>query len=319
MGWRWVVWAGCLCSNRASGGLMKCSARFVMPMYSTSHVTGDRCVVHAGLVYISGVTCVVHAWCVHGKAFGHGCSCCYCCYLVPSSLMESASLLCVLMESASLLCVLSSDTLPCYLPADTLPAVPFICRPFPCAPPWQAETITSALLELPKLRQYRQLQYTPSRNRQWHMFTGVERPDARSYPLRRMYVRGALRQLGHPALLAASYSGNVSAVATAVVHELEEGLVSACGLERGEGWRGAVATAVVHELEEGLVSPPRPGKGKKVRWKVLAGAGTSCAGGVDGGEGNGGSSACHTCHFPSLLPTHPTPPFRVSQPLLAFG
>jgi hypothetical protein len=38
-------------------------------------------------------------------------------------------------------------------------------------------------------------------------------------------VRGLVRQLGHPALLAASYSGNSSAVAAEAVHELEEGLV----------------------------------------------------------------------------------------------
>ena len=89
----------------------------------------------------------------------------------------------------------------------------------------QAEAITSALLELPKLKQYKALQYTPSRNRQWHMYAAVERPDARSYPLRRLFARGTVRQLGHPALLAASYSGNGAAVASAAVAELEEGLV----------------------------------------------------------------------------------------------
>ena len=89
----------------------------------------------------------------------------------------------------------------------------------------QAEAITSALLELPKLKQYKALQYTPSRNRQWHMYAAVERPDARSYPLRRLFARGTVRQLGHPALLAASYSGNGAAVAAAAVAELEEGLV----------------------------------------------------------------------------------------------
>ena len=88
----------------------------------------------------------------------------------------------------------------------------------------QSEPISAALLELSKLRQYKALQYTPSRNRQWHMYSAVERPDARSYPLRRLFVRGTVRQLGHPALLAASYSGNGAAVAAAAVAEVEEGL-----------------------------------------------------------------------------------------------
>jgi hypothetical protein len=46
-----------------------------------------------------------------------------------------------------------------------------------------------------------------------------------SYPLRRLFVRGTIRQLGHPALLAASYSGNGAAVAAAAVVEVEEGLL----------------------------------------------------------------------------------------------
>eukprot|EP00967_Tisochrysis_lutea_P116833 scaffold188477_cov14-Tisochrysis_lutea.AAC.1 len=45
-----------------------------------------------------------------------------------------------------------------------------------------------------------------------------------SYPMRRMFVRGLMRQLGSPALLAASYSGNSGAVANAAVCELEPAL-----------------------------------------------------------------------------------------------
>ncbi len=41
----------------------------------------------------------------------------------------------------------------------------------------------------------------------------------------RLFVRGAVRQLGSPALLAASYSGNGAAVAAAAVQELGEALV----------------------------------------------------------------------------------------------
>ncbi len=67
-----------------------------------------------------------------------------------------------------------------------------------------------------------QVAYAPSRNRQWHCYTATERADARSAPLRRTYMRGLVRQLGHPALLAATYSGNVPAAAAAAVAELED-------------------------------------------------------------------------------------------------
>ncbi|KAG2485379.1 hypothetical protein HYH03_015868 [Edaphochlamys debaryana] len=70
------------------------------------------------------------------------------------------------------------------------------------------------------------LMYRPSRNRQWHLYTAVERRDARSAPLRRLFVRGLVRSLGHPALLAASYSGNGGAVAAAAMQELEETLTN---------------------------------------------------------------------------------------------
>lgn len=68
--------------------------------------------------------------------------------------------------------------------------------------------------------------YSPSRNRQWHLYSCSERKDARAPVLKRLYLRGQVRQLGHPALLAATYSGNSAAVATAAVNELEEALVS---------------------------------------------------------------------------------------------
>jgi acetyl-CoA carboxylase/biotin carboxylase 1 len=90
----------------------------------------------------------------------------------------------------------------------------------------QLEPFTCSLLEIPKLMQYKALQYNSSRNRQWSMYTAVERPDPKSYSLRRLFVRGTVRQLGHPALLAACYSGSMSGVAAAAVNELEEGLVS---------------------------------------------------------------------------------------------
>lgn len=50
-------------------------------------------------------------------------------------------------------------------------------------------------------------------------------PSPRSYPIRRLFVRGLVRQLASPALLAASYTGDAAAVATAAVAELEPALV----------------------------------------------------------------------------------------------
>lgn len=74
------------------------------------------------------------------------------------------------------------------------------------------------------------MQYAISRNRQWHLYSIVERKDTRSYALKRTFMRGLVRQLGHPALLAATYSGNSAAVATAAVNELEDALVGAKAL-----------------------------------------------------------------------------------------
>lgn len=46
--------------------------------------------------------------------------------------------------------------------------------------PWaQVEPISACTLELSKMASYRQLTYAPSRNRQWHLFTATERPDAK--------------------------------------------------------------------------------------------------------------------------------------------
>ncbi|GLI66556.1 hypothetical protein VaNZ11_010441, partial [Volvox africanus] len=88
------------------------------------------------------------------------------------------------------------------------------------------------------------LMYRPSRNRQWHLYTAVERRDARSAPLRRLFVRGLVRSLGHPALLAASYSGNGDAVASAAMQELEETLTNCLDeLQRSAPAASAAAAA----------------------------------------------------------------------------
>jgi hypothetical protein len=80
------------------------------------------------------------------------------------------------------------------------------------------------LLELDKLAG-QCMAYNPSRNRQWHLYSSSSPKDSRT-AVKRLFLRGLVRQLGHPALLAATYSGNSAAVATAAVNELEEALVS---------------------------------------------------------------------------------------------
>ncbi|KAG2488653.1 hypothetical protein HYH03_012820 [Edaphochlamys debaryana] len=70
------------------------------------------------------------------------------------------------------------------------------------------------------------LMYRPSRSHQWHLFTVQEQKDVRSPPLRRLFACGLVRALGHPELLAASYSGNGHSVAVAAVTEVEEALAN---------------------------------------------------------------------------------------------
>jgi hypothetical protein len=45
--------------------------------------------------------------------------------------------------------------------------------------------------------------------------------------LRRTFLRGLVRQMGSPAMLAATYSNNTEQMATAAVNELQEALVGA--------------------------------------------------------------------------------------------
>jgi hypothetical protein len=52
-----------------------------------------------------------------------------------------------------------------------------------------------------------------------------ERKDGRTPELRRTFMRGLVRQMGSPAMLAATYSNNTEQVATAAVNELQESLV----------------------------------------------------------------------------------------------
>lgn len=113
--------------------------------------------------------------------------------------------------------------------ADKLSFCPFyaLTVPPPCPPPVQVDVPSVEMLELQRLAPYTLLQHAPSRNRQYQLYTATERPDARSYPTRRVFVRGVVRQLTSPALLAASYSGNASAVVSAALEEVEGALSSA--------------------------------------------------------------------------------------------
>jgi hypothetical protein len=86
----------------------------------------------------------------------------------------------------------------------------------------QVEPPVARLLELDKVAPL-EAKYMPSRNRRWHMYNCKE--GAGKNPLRRTFLRGLVRHLNSPAVLAATYSGNAERVVSAAVDELEEALV----------------------------------------------------------------------------------------------
>lgn len=89
----------------------------------------------------------------------------------------------------------------------------------------QVEPPVARLLELDKVAPL-EAKYMPSRNRRWHMYNCKE--GAGKNPLRRTFLRGLVRHLNSPAVLAATYSGNAERVVSAAVDELEEALVGGC-------------------------------------------------------------------------------------------
>jgi len=120
------------------------------------------------------------------------------------------------------------------------------------------EPPTAHLLELARLAPLGpRIGYAPSRNRQAHTYAVTERRDARSLALRRVFVRGAVRQLGRPALLAATYKGDAAAVAAAAFEEV-----------------GASFAEALAELERSAVAPGGAG-------------GKGGAGGGHGGSASG--------------------------------
>lgn len=57
------------------------------------------------------------------------------------------------------------------------------------------------------------------------MYNCSERKDSRAPMLCRTFLRGLVRQMGSPAVLAATYSNNTEQMASAAVNELQEALV----------------------------------------------------------------------------------------------
>lgn len=71
------------------------------------------------------------------------------------------------------------------------------------------------------------MEYAAARNRQWHAFMVAERPRRGSPTLLRAFVRCALRQLGRPAMLAASAQGDVASSIGSLFDELADALAAA--------------------------------------------------------------------------------------------
>eukprot|EP00803_Ostreobium_quekettii_P003946 evm.model.scf_1945.1 EVM.evm.TU.scf_1945.1 scf_1945:1899-19188(+) len=89
----------------------------------------------------------------------------------------------------------------------------------------QVEPPVALALELSKLRGCKP-EYAPSRNRQWHTYTITECKESKRQTLKRLFLRGLIRQVGGtPAYLAASYDENEVAAATAIISEIEDTLV----------------------------------------------------------------------------------------------
>eukprot|EP00887_Chlorella_sp_A99_P005434 scaffold1.g5434.t1 len=107
---------------------------------------------------------------------------------------------------------------------------PVLCR---------LEPPLAAVLEVARLAPFGRVGHASSRNRQWHMFSAAERKDARSLALKRVFLRGVVRQLGRPPLLAATYTGNAAAAAAAAIEEVGDTLLAALQeLERSSGGGG---------------------------------------------------------------------------------
>ncbi|KAL4525084.1 hypothetical protein Ndes2526A_g07171 [Nannochloris sp. 'desiccata'] len=83
------------------------------------------------------------------------------------------------------------------------------------------EPPTAAALELCKLTGFPNATYSSSRNLQWHIYTITERDRPSAPALKRVFLRGVVRQLGRPDLLAATYSSNAAGAASAAMEEVD--------------------------------------------------------------------------------------------------
>ena len=133
------------------------------------------------------------------------------------------------------------------------------------------------VLELSRLQPFAStLLHEQSRNRQFHIFTVTEQAGPRSPALRRVFLRGIVRRLGRPALLAATYSSNAAATAAAAVEELEETVVDCLtDIIRRHNAPAALPADQAHIFLS--VIAPLPLQGVKDRTKVAAALRTNFA------------------------------------------
>ncbi|KAK9805253.1 hypothetical protein WJX72_008860 [[Myrmecia] bisecta] len=88
------------------------------------------------------------------------------------------------------------------------------------------EPIGAQLLELRKLSGLGgRLTHRASRNRQCHSYVVMERPNPRSLALKRVFLRGVLRQLCRPDFIIASVRKDAGAIVAAAMQEVEQLLV----------------------------------------------------------------------------------------------
>ena len=182
------------------------------------------------------------------------------------------------------------------------------------------EPPTAALLELARLAPFGagRISYAPSRNRQAHAYAVTERRDARSLPLKRVFIRGALRQLSSPAVslffvlfclfvfappffLFPSWKKNNSpALPFPPLRTYKQQLLAATY----KGDAGAVAAAVMDEVDGALEAALR---------ELQRGGAGGNATGAGGGPSGGASSSAVAANadwahvFLTVLPPLPLP------------
>jgi len=132
------------------------------------------------------------------------------------------------------------------------------------------EPPTADSLEMNRLSSFQEVFYTSSRNRQWNLFA-VNEQKARMLPLKRVFVRGVIRQMGRPDLLSATYNGNSAAAATAAMREVEDSMQSALTeLERASYIGKSASKADWSHIFMNVISPIAIGDDKDQMKVALA-------------------------------------------------